>query len=354
VASSVSLMGTPSTPRAEQYYDEDAYQEGVKSDLNFQTFLKMHIFAANEENFVCIFRCTYIKFGANMDTESLIYVVLSSASIYFLKKDRPTDDYAVAFKQPLSRLRRVVIGLFYQFFRLEIDSSPTPSSSPSNTSNIISYVFLPRSHYRAHKFVEALMSTSRACPDALDPPELNQTLLETLYNLKVSLMLSASDVQLYVMLHFRSKFHKGLIPRSLIFSRERLYLCSEDYSKWPLPAGNGGTQFEGDAERQARREQIKSWRTSMSNTKGASQFEVRFTRDMRDVKELQIGGAGTCDVTILFEDEQETGGSKENKNKPREWELVPSHPNEQQRIVKMLSSLWKNLFRIDLPIETKT
>lgn len=74
---------------------------------------------------------------------------------------------------------------------------------------------------------------------------------------------------------------------------------------------------------------------------------------MRDVTKLQVGGA-EHEVVILFEDEQEGGGTaKENKNKPREWALVPSGSLEQQRIVKMVCYLWKNLFRIDLPIESK-
>jgi hypothetical protein len=79
-------------------------------------------------------------------------------------------------------------------------------------------------------------------------------------------------------------------------------------------------------------------------------FQLQFMRDMRDVTGVQMG-TGT-EVVILFEDENELN-AKENKNKPREWELVPAHPQEQQRIVKILSFLWKNLFRINLPIEAK-
>jgi hypothetical protein len=71
---------------------------------------------------------------------------------------------------------------------------------------------------------------------------------------------------------------------------------------------------------------------------------------MRDVTGLQTSSGPEPEVVILFEDELET---KENKNKPREWVLVLANPLEQQRTVKMLSFLWKNLFRIDLPIEIK-
>lgn len=99
-----------------------------------------------------------------------------------------------------------------------------------------------------------------ACFDTFDPPELLHTLKETLYNLNVCLMVPAQDVQLYVMLHYKSKYHKGMllrpyqvvlifelgsIPRSLVFSRDRLYLCTENYAKWPSCTGAVGTaQFE--------------------------------------------------------------------------------------------------------------
>lgn len=75
---------------------------------------------------------------------------------------------------------------------------------------------------------------------------------------------------------------------------------------------------------------------------------------MRDVTSLQIGSNGT-ELTILFEDEAEAEErEKENKNKPREWDLVTAHPQERDRIIKMLSLLWKNLFRINLPIDQKS
>ena len=83
---------------------------------------------------------------------------------------------------------------------------------------------------------------------------------------------------------------------------------------------------------------------------------------MRDVTGLQTlartDGEGE-EVVILFEDEHEVGSAnnkekeKENKNKPREWVLVPANGLELQRMVKVLSFLWKNLFRIDLPIHAK-
>lgn len=66
---------------------------------------------------------------------------------------------------------------------------------------------------------------------------------------------------------------------------------------------------------------------------------------MRDISNIHVHGSS--EVTIYFEDEE---GLKENKNKPREWELVTSHPAEQQRVVKILSVLWKDLYRINLPI----
>ncbi len=102
--------------------------------------------------------------------------------------------------------------------------------------------------------------------DSFDPPEFVHALRETMYNINVSLMLvSPSDLQLFVLLHFRSKYHKGnlsslfitiltlkkigLLPRTLIFSRDRVFLCVEDYSKWPMMSSNTsvsnyGTQFE--------------------------------------------------------------------------------------------------------------
>jgi len=187
----------------------------------------------------------------------------------------------------------------------------------------------------------------------LDPPEVVHTLRETLYNVNVSLMLPQADLQLYVMLHYRSKSHKGTISRSLIFSRERLFLCTEDYSKWPSSTGGVGAQFESipDIEKFAKKEHSKQLWRSLGGMQKPTQFETQFTRDVSDVQKIETGGA--CDLTIFFEDEQEMANAKENKNKPREWELVTYHPQEQKKIVKILSTLWKDLFRINLPIEAR-
>lgn len=74
---------------------------------------------------------------------------------------------------------------------------------------------------------------------------------------------------------------------------------------------------------------------------------------MRDITQVQTGPSGT-ELLIQFEDESESEGNvKENKNKPREWDLVIAHPQEQDRVVKMLALLWKSLFRIDLSIVQK-
>ncbi len=69
---------------------------------------------------------------------------------------------------------------------------------------------------------------------------------------------------------------------------------------------------------------------------------------MRDVHAIQKG-SNACELSIVFVDE----GGKENKNKPNEWELVTAHPEEEQRIIAVLSKLWQGLFAIPLVIEAK-
>lgn len=50
-----------------------SYQNTIRSELNFQTFLKLSVFMnANDENFVYMFRTTFIKYGASMESERYV------------------------------------------------------------------------------------------------------------------------------------------------------------------------------------------------------------------------------------------------------------------------------------------
>lgn len=109
---------------------------------------------------------------------------------------------------------------------LEIDTNPVPSASPNVATT--AFTFLPRSHQRTHKYVkysftgetiliqknrflEVLTATVKGSSDTFDPPEVIHALRDSLYNINVCLMVPALDVQLYAMVHYKSKFHKGVI-----------------------------------------------------------------------------------------------------------------------------------------------
>lgn len=259
------------------------------------------------ERFVYMYRSTFLKYGSSLSDERTVYVVLSNMGIYILKRDSQTNVYSTIATHKLKDIKRIVIGLFYQLFRLEMTDEST------------NYVFTTRSHERVHNFLDILVDTIREDEEKFQLERCHRS-RETFAN--INSLLSKRDpaeVHLYVMLHYKLKTSKGfvLVPRSLIITQEKLHLCEEDYSKWP------------------------SLGVPNAKTPSTPQFQIIQSKNISEVMGLQVDDKKPCELSILFEDEQDKG-------KVREWSFVTSHKSEQQRIIKILSALWKALFQVDI------
>eukprot|EP01133_Synstelium_polycarpum_P003713 gene3713-4279_t len=193
-------------------------------------------------------------------------------------------------------IKKVSIGLLYQFFRLELED--------------ICYVFLKRSHDPTHNFLNLLFESARNEGVHLEP---YFRISDTMFNIG-SLTESKNDFEIFIMLH--QKVSSKLVPRSLIVTREKLFLCVENYVQWPLLNKN-----------------IKTT---------SPQFTLVKWFKVTDISSLIYNGlTKPTELTVLFE--------VENEGK-QQWSLNTSHVVECKKIVSTLSKLWKKKFHLDLKI----
>jgi hypothetical protein len=113
-----------------------------------------------------------------------------------------------------------------------------------------------------------------------------------------------------------------VVPRTLLITEEDVYLCEEDYARWP-PSGYASAKMPV-----------------------TPQFTVKTTHKITDVIALEVDSAQELAFTIIFEEEDASGEYVR-------WELVAFGRHEKNGCMKALSKRWKALFKLDLAISTK-
>jgi hypothetical protein len=176
--------------------------------------------------------------------------------------------FALVAEYRLSQIRRVVIGLFYQHFRVEIDEKQA-------------FVFLSKEHARTHAFIDLLLQTSTFCvvrvrwcvwcvfactassyleasfvvldSDGVggEPIEAVHYNSETLGNMQTQLFyrFPSKALQVYVLLYQKMPAARpksmllgstlsaardmgGLVTRAMIITSTHIILATEDYSRY--------------------------------------------------------------------------------------------------------------------------
>jgi len=259
-------------------------------------------------------------------------------------------------------LKRIVVGLFYQSFRLEFGSD--------NSSTVNTYIFPTRNHSRTHEFIDELTNNvQRQQPgskistvednDEWEPEKRkklvynnNKVILEGMKNTlrktksKKPVITKNTDLRAYTMVYRITKPNApnlkndiinflenrvnpksvGLVTRSLILTEKRIFLCEEDYGRWP----------------------------PLDTTKqNAAQpgITVQHVQKISDVEKVIVEGISTR-FRIFFDKEQEEDEEDDASNK--EWFMVAETRNERDYFLSTLGSLFKQQMKFDMKMITST
>jgi hypothetical protein len=229
----------------------DALNTELREDPDLQSWLQKRLFrAGDDEFFLLALPCSSFRFMSS-ESERNSVAILSTCQVYVLTILSGTplgqahelirgSSLQVSFD--LAELRSVVIGPIYQYFRLE--------------SKAASQVIVTRAHERTHWFIDMLLCYIRR-PSGGDgdddaerkPCQVVHAARSTTANFTKNVLRTKANknpalavISLYV--HVRSRAsEKRWNPRVLIATQNRLYLCAEDLTRWPLsPAATTAPQ----------------------------------------------------------------------------------------------------------------
>ncbi|GAM29092.1 hypothetical protein SAMD00019534_122680 [Acytostelium subglobosum LB1] len=285
--------------------EDDDFNQSILDDQNLQLKLRMNLFTGgSQEVYIYMMQTNYIQYNSQ-DDERTIYLLLTSKTVYMLKKEKKSllgqdNNYTRLTSFQFKDIKTMDIGLLFQSFRIELE-------------NDVCYVFLKRSHDPTHKFLDLLVETAKKDGVNLEP---NYRIKETMINIACCIE-SKNDFELYIMLYFKS-FSKYQ-PRSLIITTERIFICVENYSQWPLSS----------------RQNIKLLTPQF--------LLVGFFRVV-DISCLHYSVSKPTELIIEFDLEDES---------TQQWSLQTAHPVECKKIVTTLSKLWKKKFLQDLPVNDR-
>jgi DNA-directed RNA polymerase subunit RPC12/RpoP len=302
-------------------------------DVNLQLHLRLNFFKGGAaEQLVYFFPAFFAPYGSKNFDETLGYILLTTQNLYILaKKRKPTlqdPGFVMMAEHKLSELRRLTIGLYYHYFRIEVNERTA-------------YVFITREHDRTHRFLDLLLTTVHGCEEAFDPIEPCNGNRETLQHISKQLLAQFShtkpNVQLYGMLFQRnqptssktgffdtlaltSKSGDGLVGRSLIVTKKEVVLANEDCIYWPRLHG--------------------------AKQPPVPQFELVAIQQLSDLIAIELDGGDKTGIKLIFEKENAEEGGRAVFN------LKTQSERERARIAKVLSHLWEEMFKLPLNVLT--
>ena len=237
---------------------------------------------------------------------------------------RVQDDEELVMSVPFPEVKRIVVGPFNQWFRVEINA----------TQN---WLFMPRSHERTHRFVSLLKQTMR---DKIGYVEVSNRNQEIVQNLTADLyppQTPLPKLELFFWLFQRVRPGSGarqfttvsragisLMPRTLVVTTEELLLCDED-PRVPSPV------FPGIVRPRV------------------PQFVLVHRRKMSELSSIEVDSEQPNFVKLCFDEEGSSSSSSSN-NDGGAWSLFSQRSLESRKLSKSLAREWRNLFQVPLTV----
>lgn len=114
-------------------------------DIKLKRHLQNEYFSDIEnEDFVFLLRCSYIPYGGVEEKEKKCTLILTSIKLYiFLPWLKNENFYSLRHEIHFSDIQKCMIGLFYQYFRIQCTSA-------------VDHVIITRNHEESHTFISLL------------------------------------------------------------------------------------------------------------------------------------------------------------------------------------------------------
>ncbi|PRP76166.1 hypothetical protein PROFUN_15356, partial [Planoprotostelium fungivorum] len=333
---------------------EDTQQFKFSKDVNLQLNLKLHVFVGGlDEEYSSSLETGYMVMSKS-DEERQGILVLTNKFLYLLvtkKSEKEKAGYAMNMinHYSLMDIQKVIVGLTEQVIQFELAGNVTP------------YIFLTRDHTSTTSFLESLTNTYLTC--GMTPPLIVQFNQQQLEYVKWQLTmqetpLSRSDIDdfhilVYVLLFVPSTrmFHWTAMdrePRSLVISDDFIVMAEEDHTR--LASIQNGQFHEGRSFNVTRMQKISDLISVSLSPEGGTvtlQFEEE-TKDKTVRGRSYVGSVGSRFSSMLRM--QPTTYREQDSS---QWILYISGRYERNRVLYMLSSKWRELFKVELSIKTE-
>tara|TARA_R110002050_G_scaffold150060_2_gene276698 strand:- start:1854 stop:2831 length:978 start_codon:yes stop_codon:yes gene_type:complete len=217
--------------------------------------LKLH----HDEKILGLWWNYLLIYGAAVDQEVPVLTVLTSSAVYTVVRDSPSNQQlqellrhqrartpAVFLTRfPLDDATGLVAGLFHQYIRFEFGrfEASIAACTPVDSSTFacekpFAAVFVFRAQSAGRQFFKFALSAVNALRDStqekrVSPQQFNQPIVSKINEEVFKNRQSDGDVDYYNLVTVRQS--SGMKPRVLILSKQNIYLCTEDYGKWPFP-----------------------------------------------------------------------------------------------------------------------
>eukprot|EP01130_Rhizamoeba_saxonica_P015795 TRINITY_DN7142_c0_g2_i1.p1 TRINITY_DN7142_c0_g2~~TRINITY_DN7142_c0_g2_i1.p1 ORF type:complete len:771 (+),score=179.78 TRINITY_DN7142_c0_g2_i1:176-2314(+) len=208
--------------------------------VGLQTYFRIE-YLGNHEEIIEIFKAGFLQQNNPLHREMYCTYLISNKFLYILKKNRGnTLSFSLEEKRSISGLNTIIVGLFFQYFRLEFESGS-------------GVVVLTSSHKIAHNII---LKIQDACRAVKNPIDIQHKTAETLLNIRKMVNISYKPkIESCIRVFQKDKSSKfnscypemhNVKPRTLLLTETYLILCEEDYGRYPLTSvtSNSEPQFK--------------------------------------------------------------------------------------------------------------
>lgn len=291
---------------------------------NMELYFRLKFFSDSEEEaFLYLLRSSYLPFSASLSDERVSCTLLTTEFLYILVRTPPPKaGFVIARKASLAKVRRVVCGFGQQWLRLLLDDASE-------------HLLVTREHEKTHAFVDLLMDAIRK-RNLVDPAELVHYNQQLTRNMSMELLDNepfATSLDTYVMAYLRQPgdsyngcykarhIGEAVVPVSVVMTKEKLLLCREDYSCWPVPEG--------------------------VEAPSTPQFTILHEQAIGEVLGIEVDCKHPSVVAIVFEQEDSDSFSVADVDQ-QQWDLYFTGAAEKARFVKRLSRRWQEMYMVEL------
>lgn len=315
-----------------------------ESDISSEVYFHVNLYSKTEKT-ILFLKCGYVLYDITQSyaQEKTMVFLLTTERVFILQ---PTESgFELLHSITFSEIMYVTIGLFFQYFRLELAKGG-------------SHVFLTRSFRDTEKCYRLLVATAKVAGNGailFSKVYKNEEILanistiiprpeHTLLSPKKSSYVKPF-VELYILVYFvplqsetswtlpnplqsatqtftpNIKLPQKVTPKSLIVADDHILLVKENFASWPTLNHNPVTKLNHFQFTVAQKQPFQSIHLLTSSPKKRNYLKITFTG--------------------------EEGLSSE-------WELYTQSYDEMDKIISRISILWQDMFQIPLKIINET